>query len=56
VSATTPVGTSNTTMPAENAAFARNTSKKLRPASSRNSVLTPQMSAADSVYRPARVK
>ena len=49
VSATTPVGTSNTTIPAENAAFATNTSKKLRPASSRNSVLTPQMSAADKV-------
>ena len=56
VSATTPVGTSNRTIPAENAAFATNTSKKLRPASSRKSVLTPQMSAAESVYSPASVK
>ena len=56
VSATTPVGISNTTIPAENAAFAMNTSKKLSPASSRKSVLTPQMSAADSVYSPASVK
>ena len=49
VSATTPVGTSNATIPAENAAFATKTSKKLSPASRRNSVLTPQMAAADSV-------
>ena len=56
VSATTPVGISNTTIPAENAAFATNTSKKLSPASRRKSVLTPQMRAADSVYRPASVK
>ena len=49
VSATTPVGISKTTIPAENAAFAMKTSKKLRPASSRKSVLTPQMSAAESV-------
>ena len=56
VSATTPVGTSKMTMPAEKAAFATNTSKKLSPASSRNSVLTPQIAAADSVYRPASVK
>jgi hypothetical protein len=49
VSATTPVGISKMTIPAENAAFATKTSKKLRPASSRNSVLTPQMSAAESV-------
>ncbi len=49
VSATTPVGISNRTMPAENAAFATKTSRKLRPASSRKSVLTPQMSAAESV-------
>ena len=56
VSATTPVGTSKITIPAENAAFATKTSKKLRPASSRNRVLTPQMSAAESVYSPASVK
>ena len=49
VSATTPVGTSNSTIPAENAAFAMKTSKKLSPALSRKSVLTPQMSAAESV-------
>jgi hypothetical protein len=47
--ATTPVGTSNTARPAENAALATKTSKKWRPASSRNSVLTPQIAAADSV-------
>ena len=56
MSATTPVGTSNTTIPAENAAFATNTSKKLSPASSRKSVLTPQIAAAESVYSPASVK
>ena len=55
VSATTPVGTSNSTIPAENAALARNTSKNESPAPSRNSVFTPQMSAADSVYSPASV-
>jgi hypothetical protein len=37
------------TIPAEKAAFATNTSKNERPAPSRNSVLTPQISAADSV-------
>ena len=41
---------------AEKAAFATKTSKKLSPASSRKSVLTPHMTAADSVYSPARVK
>ena len=55
VSATTPVGISNSTVPSEKAALATNTSKKLSPASSRNSVLTPQIAAADSVYRPASV-
>jgi hypothetical protein len=56
VSAITPVGISNRTIPAEKAAFATNTSKKLRPASSRKSVFTPQIAAAESVYRPASVK
>jgi hypothetical protein len=36
-------------MPAEKAAFATNTSKNDSPAPSRKSVLTPQMSAAESV-------
>ncbi len=53
VSASTPVGISNTTMPAVNAALATNTSKMSRPASSRKSVLTPQITDADSVYSPA---
>ena len=53
VSASTPVGISNTTLPAVNAAFATNTPKMLSPASSRNSVLTPQISAAANVYSPA---
>ena len=56
VSATTPVGISNTTIPAEKAAFAMKTSRKLSPALSRKSVLTPQMSAAESVYSPESVK
>ena len=56
VSATTPVGTSKSTIPAEKAAFATNTSKKDRPAPSKKSVLTPQINAADSVYSPASVK
>src|SRR5262245_36484204 len=56
VSATTPVGTSKSTIPAEKHAFATKTSKKLSPACRRKSVLTPQISAADSVYRPESVK
>ena len=56
VSATTPVGTSKSTMPAEKHAFATNTSKKLSPAPRRKSVFTPQISAADSVYSPESVK
>ena len=49
MSATTPVGTSNSAIAAVNAAFATNTSKIERPASSRNSVLMPQIREADSV-------
>ena len=53
VSATTPVGTSKSTMPAVKNAFAANASRLLRPASSRNSVLMPQMNEAASVL-PSR--
>jgi hypothetical protein len=42
-SATTPVGTSKATMPTVKKAFAANVSDTLRPASSRNSVLMPQI-------------
>ena len=49
VSATTPVGTSNRTWPIEKNAFAAKASALLRPASSRNSVLMPQMNDAASV-------
>jgi hypothetical protein len=51
VSARTPVGTSKTTWPAEKKALAANASRLERPASSRNSVLTPQMNDAASVVR-----
>ena len=50
VSATTPVGTSKSTMPAVKKALAANASRLLRPASSRNSVLMPQMNDAASVF------
>src|SRR4030095_6962763 len=43
VSATTPVGTSNSTIPAVKNAFAANAAVTLSPASSRNRVLMPQM-------------
>jgi hypothetical protein len=49
VSATTPVGISKISIPALKKAFAANASRLERPASSRNSVLTPQMSDAASV-------
>ena len=52
VSATTPVGTSNSAMAAVKAALARNTWKMDRPASSRKSVLMPQIRDANSVNRP----
>src|SRR5204862_96859 len=52
VSATTPVGISNSAMAAVNAALATKTSKMLRPAWRRNSVLIPQIRDADSVNNP----
>ncbi len=45
VSATTPVGTSNATCATVYAALMSMTSKMSKPTESRNSVLTPQMSA-----------
>ena len=49
VSAITPVGISNTTWPAVKNALAANAWVLLSPASSRNRVLIPQISEADSV-------
>ena len=49
VSATTPVGTSKMTWPTAKKAFAANASVLLRPASSRKSVLMPQMNDEASV-------
>ena len=49
VSATIPVGTSNTTMPTVKKAFAANASRFVSPASSRKIVLIPQMKEAASV-------
>jgi hypothetical protein len=58
VSATAPVGTSNSTCPAVKKALAANAWALLSPASSRNSVLIPQMVDAASVrqqgQRPSR--
>ena len=53
VSATIPVGTSNSTMPAVKKALAANASRLERPASSRKIVLIPQMKDAASVF-PSR--
>src|SRR5262249_56700374 len=50
MSATTPVGTSKATIPAVKNAFAANASRLLSPASSRKSVLMPQMNDAASVF------
>ena len=50
VSATRPVGTSNSTIPAVKNAFAAKASRLERPASSRKIVLTPQMSEAARVF------
>ena len=47
VSAMTPVGTSNTIWPALKVALTSMTKKMFKPASSRKSVLTPQISEAD---------
>ena len=49
VSATMPVGTSNSTIPAVKKAFAANASAFESPASSRKIVLIPQMNDAASV-------
>ena len=49
VSATTPVGTSKMTMPTLKKALAAKASVLESPASSRKSVLTPQMNEAASV-------
>jgi hypothetical protein len=49
VSATTPVGTSKTTCPTVKKALAVKASVLVRPASSRNKVLIPQMNDAASV-------
>ena len=56
VSATTPVGTSNRTMPAVNRALAANAAVAFSPASSRNSVLMPQMNDAARVLNSMRVR
>ncbi len=53
-SATTPVGISNSIIPAVKNALAANASRFDRPASSRNRVLMPQISEADSVVSRVR--
>ena len=53
LSATIPVGTSKTIIPAVKKAFAANAWKFESPASSRKIVLMPQMSDADNVF-PSR--
>ena len=54
VSATTPVGISNSSVPTEKAAFAMNASEIERPASSKNRVLIPQMIEAARVSAEGR--
>ena len=54
MSATIPVGTSKTTIPAVKKALAANASRLLRPASSRKIVLIPQISDAASVLPSSR--
>src|SRR6266511_1965643 len=56
VSATMPVGTSNTTIPAVKNALAANASRLLSPASRRKSVLIPQMNEAASVLPSSRTR
>jgi hypothetical protein len=56
VSATTPVGISNTIIPPVKNAFAANASKFESPASSRKSVLIPQMNDAASVFPSSSVR
>jgi hypothetical protein len=55
-SATIPVGTSNSTMPAVKNAFAANASRFVSPASSRKIVLIPQISDAASVFPSSRAR
>jgi hypothetical protein len=54
VSATIPVGTSKSTIPAVKNAFAANASRFESPASSRKIVLMPQMNDAASVFPSMR--
>ncbi len=56
VSATTPVGTSNSTMPAVKHALAAKAAVMLSPASSRNRVLMPQMNEPASVVHSVRTR
>ncbi len=56
VSATTPVGTSKSTWPTVKNAFAVKACVLSRPASSRKSVLMPQMNDADSVVNSVRTR
>ena len=56
VSATTPVGTSKMTIPAVKNALAAKASVLLNPASSRKSVLIPQMNDAASVCSSIRIR
>src|SRR6185503_611961 len=56
VSATTPVGTSNTNCAKLNAAFTSITWKMSSPACSKNNVFTPQISASAPVNRPVIVR
>ena len=56
VSATIPVGTSKSTIPAVKKAFAANASAFESPASSRKIVLIPQMNEAASVLPSIRIR
>jgi hypothetical protein len=55
-SATTPVGTSKTTIPAMKKALAANASRLVSPASSRKSVLMPQIKDVASVLPRVRAR
>ena len=55
MSATIPVGTSNSTMPAVKKALAAKASRLERPASSRKIVLIPQISDAARVFPSSSV-
>jgi hypothetical protein len=56
MSASTPVGTSNSTSPAVKNALAANACALLSPASSKNSVLMPQMNDAASVCSRSKTR